>query len=77
MSIKSKIGGYIKIKGINITDYATRKGTSRSNMHQKILKDKIYLKDLIELCNEYDCHVAIVDNKTDKALITFNDSDLE
>lgn len=77
MSIKAKTKGFIKIKGINLTSYATLKGTSKSNLHQKIIKDKIYLKDLVELCSEYNCRVSIIDNRTDKELVSYNEYDID
>lgn len=77
MSIKAKTKGFIKIKGINLTSYAMLKGTSKSNLHQKIIKDKIYLKDLVELCSEYNCRVSIIDNRTDKELISYNGYDID
>ena len=49
----------------------------RSNLHQKIIKDKIYLKDLVELCSEYNCRVSIIDNRTDKELVSYNEYDID
>lgn len=77
MSIKAKTKAFFKIKGINMTSYATLKGTSKSNMHQKLIKDKVYLKDLLEVCAEYNCKIAIIDNNSGRELITYNRYDIE
>lgn len=77
VSIKSKIGSFLKIKSIKLTAYAQNKGTSKSNMHQKIMKERVYLKDLLELCSDYNCRISIVDNRTNHELISFNEYDID
>lgn len=76
MSIKSKVKAFLQIKNVTITAYANKNNTSLSNQQQKIIKDKIYFKDLIDLCAFAGCHISIIDNKSGHEIITFNEYDI-
>lgn len=72
----SKIEALLKLKGLNISDYARSMNVFRQQISNKKKNDTFKADELIKLAELTDTELSFVDKKTGKQLITFDKSDI-
>lgn len=75
--ISNKIKAVLYMKGLNLSDLATKLNTSKQSMSNKASRESYTAKDLIALSDLVGCDLAIIDRSTGEKMITFTPEDIK
>lgn len=73
----NKVEALLKLKGLNMSDFAKYMNVSRQQLSNKKKTDTFRSDEFIKLAEMTNTTLAFVDNETGKTLIEFDSSDIE
>ena len=72
-----KVEALLKLKGLNISDYARFMNVSRQQISNKKKTDTFRADDLIQLAELTNTQLSFTDKETGKILVSFDMEDLQ
>lgn len=75
--ISNKIKAVLYMKGLNLSDLATKLNTSKQSMSNKSSRESYTAKDLVALSDLVGGDLAIIDRSTGEKMITFTPEDIK
>ena len=75
--ISNKIKAVLYMKGLNLSDLATKLNTSKQSMSNKSSRESYTAKDLVALSDLVGGDLAIIDRSTGEKMITFTLEDIK
>lgn len=75
--IKNKIKMLLNFKDVKQADLIeVLEMSSTQALNNKFSKNRFTLQDVIVICDELDCTLQIIDNKTNKMIVDFEKEDI-
>lgn len=75
--ISNKIKAVLYMKGLNLSDLATKLNTSKQSMSNKSSRESYTAKDLVALSDLVGGDLAIIDRSTGEKMVTFTPEDIK
>lgn len=76
--IKNKIKMLLQYRNAKQSDLIEVLGlSSKQAVTNKFSLDRFTIQDIIKICESQNCHIEIIDNETNKSIITLDEHDIK